>query len=180
MGFLDKLLGKASAVGKTYPADYSPSVVMLLREARFPSAEDVLATAQRAWGANGPVERLATMREGASHVLRGGQMVYSIHTNAGRYGGPVEGGGPVLMRPWNEHTAWMSIDMPHLRCEDLRRGQALGDIYKALTIFAFLSWNENALGVYFPSEGITVPNVGGLAESIQWGRRNGLDLSFLD
>jgi len=180
MGILDKLFGKPGTAGSVYPAEYFPSAVMLLREPAFPSEDDVLMKAQKAWGASGPVERVATMREGASHVLRSGPMIYSLHMNAGRYGGSVEGGSDILMRPWNEHRAWMSMDMPNARCEQLRRGNALGDFYKILLIYAFLSWLENCLGAYFPAEGVTVPNLGGLAESIQWGRRNGLSLSFLD
>lgn len=74
----------------------------------------------------------------------------------------------------------MSIDMPNERCDKLSRQRALGDIYKVLLIFAFLSWTQNCAGAHFPAEGITIPNLGGLAESIQWGRRNGLDLAFLN
>jgi hypothetical protein len=180
MGILDRLMGKGSAAGREYPAEYFPSVVMLLREPAFPSADEVLIKAQKAWGAGGRVERVATMREGASHVLRSASVIYSVHTDASRYGGSVEGGDEILMRPWNEHRAWMSIDMPNTRCEQLRRHGVLGDIYKVLLIYAFLSWSESSLGVYFPAEGVTVPSFGALAESIQWGRRNGLNLSFLN
>jgi hypothetical protein len=36
------------------------------------------------------------------------------------------------------------------------------------------------LAIFFPAERTTIPNFGELAASIQWGRRTGLDLSFLD
>jgi hypothetical protein len=120
------------------------------------------------------------MREGQSHVLRAGSVLYSIHTNMQKYGSLAEEGNEVLARPWREHTAWMSIDMPRQRCEELSKQRVLASIYKVLLICAFMCWSENSLGVYFPAEGIAIPNFGGLAESIQWARRNGMDLRFLD
>jgi hypothetical protein len=173
-------MGKIGYSAKPYPEDYFPSVVLLLKNPLFPSAEVILKNAQASWGANAPVELVATMRQGASHVFRSGAVIFSVHTNPTRYGSLAEGGSEILMRTWNESGAWMSIDMPTERCNKLREQKALGDIYKVLLIYAFMCWSENCLGVYFPAEGAAVPNLGGLAESIQWGRRNGLDLAFLN
>jgi regulator of protease activity HflC (stomatin/prohibitin superfamily) len=74
----------------------------------------------------------------------------------------------------------MSIDSPHQKCAELSEHNALADIYKVLLIFAFVVWSPNALAVFFPAERVTVPNFGELSKSIQWGRKNGIDLSFLD
>jgi hypothetical protein len=49
-----------------------------------------------------------------------------------------------------------------------------------LLIFVYKLWSGNALAVFFPAERVTVPNFGELADSIQWARRAGLDLKFLD
>jgi len=53
-------------------------------------------------------------------------------------------------------------------------------MYKVLLIFVFLSWANNCLTVYFPAEGVTIPNFGDLTQNIRWARRAGLDLSLLD
>lgn len=74
----------------------------------------------------------------------------------------------------------MSVDLPNLRNEALFRAGELGNMYKVLSIFVFLCWTNNCLGVYFPGEGVTVPNFGDLAASINWGRRSGLNLNFLN
>jgi hypothetical protein len=74
----------------------------------------------------------------------------------------------------------MSVDLPNLRNEALYRSGDLKNMYKILLVFVFLCWSNNCLGIYFPSESVTIPNFGDLAASIQWGRRAGLNLGFLD
>jgi hypothetical protein len=178
MRFLRSLMRKFVGSQKTYPDDYWPSVVVLLRAPAFPTSEDVLMRAQACWGAHAPVEAIGTAS--TSHVLRCGAFFFSVHYAAERYSSIGEEGLEILQRPWTEHTAWMSVDMPNQRCKELKTTNALGDSYKLLLIYAFKSWSEDCLGVHFPAEGITIPNFGDLAQSIQWGRRNGLDLTFLN
>jgi hypothetical protein len=84
-----------------------------------------------------------------------------------------------MQRPWDQHRAWLSIDMP-LIAKGLRETEAWGESHKLLLIFAFKSWSPNCLAIFFPTEGVTVPNFGDLADSIRWGRQNGLKLDFLN
>jgi hypothetical protein len=179
MTILRRLLMRFGSAPRSYPKDYWPCVVILLREPHFPAPEEVLRTAQASWGVHAPVESVGKLKEGASYILRSGGLIFSVRFGVDRYG--VEGQQPieVLQRPWDEHKAWMSIDMPNERNEHLYKTKALGGSYQLLLVFAFKSWSANCLGVYFPAEGVTIPNLGELSESIQWGRKNGLDLDFM-
>jgi len=167
-----------------YAQDDWPSVVLLLRNPEFLEPEQMLETAQKAWGAGGPVKLVGTLRKKQSYVFAcnttHGPLWFSVHINPLQYGS--EGREPlkVLQQPWDEHSAWMSIDSPHQKCAELSDHKALADIYKVLLIFAFLVWSPNALAVFFPAERVTIPNLGDLTQSILWGRKNGMDLSFLD
>jgi hypothetical protein len=180
MSILRLLIDKIKGSTLSYPKDYWPSVVVLLRMPIHKDASEVLETAQASWGAHAPVEALATTEQGASHVLRSGGMIFSVHFATDQYTELAEDGDEVLTRPWKEHRAWMSVDMPDARCFDLSAKKTLANAYKLLLIYAFKSWSENCLGVYFPAEGVMIPNLGALAESIQWGRKNGLNLAFLN
>jgi hypothetical protein len=178
MGIFDKLRQKT--IPSRYPSDYWPSVVVLMAKPLFPSREEVNARAQRAWANAGPVNLVGTLRDSASYVFQCGPMSISVHFTNARYGGPASGGSDILQRPWNDHTAWISVDMPTQRNQALHQSGSLGEMYKVLLIFVFLSWSNNCLAVYFPAEGVTIPNFGDLAGNIQWARHAGLDLSFLD
>jgi hypothetical protein len=107
-------------------------------------------------------------------------MVFASHTQPQPYGGGGREPTEFLQRPWDDHRAWMSIDMPKGRNRSLSEQRALGLIYKVLLVYAFLMWGPNTLAVFFPGEGVTIPNFGELAACIQWALRTGLDLSFLD
>lgn len=98
--------------------------------------------------------------DGSSHVIQCGPMSFSIHCTNARYGQISERGVGILQRPWDDHKAWMSVDLPSLRNQALYQSGDLANMYKVLLVFVFLSWNNNCLGVHFPGEGVTVPNFG--------------------
>ncbi len=184
MKFIRAFVSKVFGVRERYAKDDWPSVVLLLRTPQFPEPESLVAAANEAWGAGGPVKLIGTLRKKKSYMFScqtsNGTMLFSIHTAVQRYGS--EGKEPleVLQKPWDEHQAWMSIDAVGLTCIKLTQEKALPDIYKVLLVYSLMIWSPNVLAVFFPAEGTTVPNFGKLAESIQWGRRTGLDLTFLD
>lgn len=178
MGILDRLHKKLSP--SRYPPDFFPSVVVLLAEPLLLNMEQVHARAQQAWGKAGNATIIGTLQNGASHVIQCGPLTFSVHCVNARYGGGTSGGSEILQRPWNDHKAWLAVDMPQQRNDELHRSGSLGEIYRLLLVFVFLSWSNQCLAVYFPAEGITIPNFGDLAGNIQWGRRAGLDLSFLN
>ncbi len=177
MSFLEKLRRKVSS--SRYPSDYWPSVVVLLAQPQFPTREEILSRAQKAWGNAGPLNFLGASGEGTSHIIQCGPLTFSVHCANARYGQASEPGDDILQRPWHDHKAWMSVDLPKLRNEELYRSGSLAEMYKVLLVFVFLSWTNNCLAIYFPAEGATIPNFGDLAASINWGRQAGLSLGFL-
>jgi hypothetical protein len=179
MTVLRRLLERFGKGTTSYPKDYWPSVVMLLREPHIPTPEEVLRTAQESWGVHAPVESVGKLKGNTGYILRSGGLIFSVQFGADRYGVKGQQAIEALQRPWDEHKAWMSVDMPNERNERLYETRALGGSYQLLLVFAFKSWSANCLGVYFPAEGVTIPNFGELTESIQWGRKNGLGLDFM-
>jgi hypothetical protein len=184
MNALGKWVKSFFKVSSHYAGDDWPSVVLLLRQPDFPKPEALFDLAQKAWGTGGQVKVVGTLREKNSYIFAcqtvHGPLWFSIHKVGQRYGVEGQESLEVLQKPWDKHQAWMAIDSPHQRNVDLIKKKALGDIYKLLLIYAFLVWSPNVLAVFFPAERTTIPNFGDLAASIQWGRRNGLELTFLD
>jgi hypothetical protein len=184
MSIIRTLIQKIRGRQKRYRPEDWPSVVLLLRESDFPTPEDLLRIAVESWGAGGPVKTVGTLREKQSYIFScqtpHGPIWFSIHIQRGKYGS--EGREPleIVQRPWDEHGAWMAIDSPHTTIVKLLEKNALGAFYKMLLNYAFKIWSPNALAVFFPAEGLTIPNFGDLAASIQWGRRVGADMRFLD
>jgi len=180
MSVLRWLRKKSRLPAKLYPSDYWPCVVLLLSEPTFPTPEEVLQTAQASWSAHAPVEHVGELKRSASHILCCGGLFFSVHCGGERYNVDGQERNEALQRPWDEHRAWLSVDMPNARNAELYKTKELGGSYKLLLVFVFKSWSQNCVGAYFPAEGVTILNLGDLAESIRWGRRNGVDLSFLD
>jgi hypothetical protein len=184
LNIIQRVLKKITPRAERYREDDFPSVVLLLREPDFPDPDSLFDLAQKAWGAGGPVEVVGTLRKKRSYMFscqtNYGPLWFSIHTVGQPYGSDGREPLDVLQRPWDEHRAWLSIDSPHQSNKKLASENALRDIYKVLAIYAFLIWSPNVLAVFFPAEGTTIPNLGDLTASIQWGHRKGLDLRFLD
>jgi hypothetical protein len=157
-----------------------PSVVILLREPQLLTQGEVIERGRKAWGAGGPVELAGTLNRGGSFALRCGKFLFAIHQASQRYELPGKEQTEVLQRPWDEHKAWMSVDFPQSGTRRLREIDSLGSCYKMLLVFAFLSWSPNCLAVYFPAEGVTIPNFGDLAGNVKWARQNGINLDFLN
>jgi hypothetical protein len=184
MDIIRKLISTIRRPQARYNDDDWPSVVLLLRAPEFPQSETLVCIAKEAWGAGGPVKLLGTVREKQSYTFSchtsNGPLWFSIHIKADRYGG--EGREPleIMQRPWDEHKAWLAIDSPHTTVLKLIEKEALAEIYKCLLVYAFKIWSPNVLAVFFPAEKLTVPNLGDLAGSIQWARRAGADMKFLE
>ena len=179
MSLFQQLKWKLGITSKADLKEDWPCVVLLLREPQFPSAEEAVQIGQASWGAIAPVELMTTTNHGKSYVLTCDTFVFSVNLGGGRYG--LEGQEPseAQQRAWDKHTAWLSIDAPTAKVEELRKSKALGGVYQLLLVYALKSWTPNSLGIYFPSQSVTVPSLGDLAQSLQWGRQNGIDLSFL-
>lgn len=180
MGIFQRILARCGVARTPDRKDDWPSIVLLLKSPLFPTPEEAVATGQAAWGAKAPVELMSLANAGKSYILTCGRFVSSVNLGSEPYGLEGQELSEAQQRPWDEHQAWLSIDAPTAKVEKLRQDKSLGDVYKLLLVYAFKLWSSNCLGVYFPAENVTVPNLGDLAQSIQWGRKNGIDLTFLD
>src|ERR1700722_20078132 len=152
--------------------DY-PSVVILLREPQFRTSEESLNIVRKALGTDTDVELIQVLDNGNAHVIRDGKFFFTFHQAGQRY--EVSGQETIALRQnaWDEHKAWLAFDLPTQSSAKLRQIDSLASAYKVLLVFAFLCWSPNCLAVYFPAEGVSVPNLGDLADSINWARRNG-------
>ena len=159
--------------------DAWPSNVFLLRIPHLPSPEEALQLARNAWGAAGPVEIAGVVREHSS-LFRASPLMFALHAAPSRYDVGAMTLTAVQQQAWDQHAAWLSVDLPGKRTEMLRQqGSSLAGAYVSLMYFAFKYWSPNCMALYFPDERTTVPNHGDVIESIRWSRRNGIDLQFL-
>ena len=155
-----------------------PSIVFLLRVPHLPSPEDALQLARNAWGAAGPVEIAGIVRE-SSFLFRASPLMFALHAAPSRYEAGAINLSAVQRQAWDEHAAWLSVDLPGKRTDVLRQQGSLGQAYASLMYFAFKYWSPNCMALYFPDERTTVANQGDVIESIRWSRKNGINLEFL-
>lgn len=155
-----------------------PSIVLLLREAQLPTVDEAVEMARTAWGAAGPAQLVGTVGP-HNFLIRVSPLTFSLHAFAGRY--DIDGAELPLAQQqvWDQHRAWFSVDLPGRRTAVLREQGRLGSAFMSLMHFVMKHWSPNVLAMYFPSEGVTVPNQGELIESIRGARQNGIDLDFL-
>ncbi|MGA2216976.1 MAG: hypothetical protein ABSG51_02770 [Terracidiphilus sp.] len=179
MNSLQWLKRKLGVTSKADRRDDWPCVVLLLEKPFFPSPKEAVQTGQASWGAHAPVELMSVANGGNSYILTSGTFVFSVNVGSGQYGPEGQEPSEAQQRPWDEHRAWLSIDAPTANVEKLRQSKSLGGVYQLLLVYALKSWSPNCLGIYFPCEGVTLPNLGELSLSLQWGRQNGINLSFL-
>jgi len=164
---------------ENYPADFQPSVVLLLHKPVFPLRTEVEKAAQCIHSNQGELEYLPGQRNRASHLIRCGSMLISIHGADQPYGEGIEEMLDVLQNAWDQHHAWLAIDLPHERNHALQKAGRLRESYALLLKLSDALWSENCTGVFFPSEAILLPNTGTLRSSMEWARRNGITLSPL-
>jgi hypothetical protein len=175
LGFPDT--PRTTADGSDNEEDW-PSIVFLLREAVLPSAEQACEMAKSAWGAAGEVDLLGAVGP-HSFAIRIAPLTFALHAFDCCYEADPGPLNPIQERCWDQHRAWLSVDLPGRSVERLRRGGHLSDAYKSLMFFANKHWSANCLALYFPGEQATLPNQGDLIESIRSARRDGIDLDFM-
>jgi hypothetical protein len=153
------------------------SIVFLLRDSVVLTADEAVRMCNAAWGAAAPVKLVAIVSEG-HYALEASPLFFAFHSVAQRYQAKPPALSQVQQQCWDQHSAWMSVDMVK-SVSELRASGSLAAAYKTLFYFVFKHWSSDTLALYFPCEGVTLPNHGDLIQSIRWCRRNGIDLSFL-
>lgn len=177
MGLLDRL--KKRSVDLLPKANEDcPSVVLLLRRSQLPTSEQALEMARSAWGGAGPVEIVGFVPP-HTYAIRASELFFAMHSVPRRYEASPPITGDLQRQCWDQHGAWLSVDMPTAKATELRESGRLGEAYFSLLFFAHKHWSPNCLALYFPAEGVVVPNQGNPVDSIHWSLQNGTNLDFL-
>jgi hypothetical protein len=169
-------------IGLAVPSDSSedcPSIVLLLNQPQELDADRALAIASSAWGAAGPVELIGT-NPPYTYAIRASELFFAIHAVPHRYQASPPISSQIQERCWTQHKAWLSVDMQRAAVTELRASGRLGEAYFTLLHFVHERWSPDCVALYYPAEGVTIPNQGDMAESIRWARRHGTDLNFLN
>ena len=177
-GFLKR---GTSAKGETHDEEGWPSIVVLLSEPLLPNANQVIEMAKAVWGAAGPVELVGTVGP-HNFVIRVAPLTFAVHAVAEHYLADTDGTSTEQQWCWDQHNAWLAVDLPGKSAIALRENGQLAGAYKALMFFPFKHWSQNCLALYFPAERTTratLPNRGDLIQSIRQARENGINLDFL-
>jgi hypothetical protein len=156
-----------------------PSLVLLLKEYRPLSDEQLLQLADKCYGMRSPEGRISpeiVSNTKVGRVLRVQFFFLHIPEENARY--EVEGRetSEIRQRPWDEHTAWRSVDFPKQKGSNPAKRP---EEYMLIFVLITQLWDENCLALYVPEHGITVPNLGGWKESLIWAGKNGSNLDFL-
>lgn len=155
--------------------DKPPPVSFVLLKSRFePLPDDLLLKhAKSAYGGAKPSRlELLEDRSAASRVLRLENFYFAFHQAQQQYSRPSFENIEVIEEAWTGHVCWSSLDWvsPSLEEKDKPAARKL-----LLNLVAFL-WTDDTTGLFLPDHGMTIPNVGGLGESLRWAGRNNLPL----
>lgn len=172
----ESLRGLVGRKGESRKNQHWPSVVILLSAAKEYSDAELEDLAVKTWGGLGDKVEIAGKTEAGSRVLRVATFFFAVHHFAGRYEAEGRETSESQQKSWDEHRAAISIDYP--QGTQLERSK-WPDCYRLLLLFANHIWDEKCLGLYFPAEGVTLPNMGNIVASIRWGSQHGIDLGFL-
>lgn len=158
-----------------------PSLVLLLKEPKPLADDELLQLADKTYGMPSPNGRISPelagkTPDGNGRVLRIQFFFISFMEANQRYEVAGREASEARQRPWDEHTAWRSVDFPKQKASNLEKRH---EEYKTLFFLATQLWDENCLALYVPEEGLTIPNLGGWKESLVWAGKNGSQMQFL-
>ena len=150
--------------------DLPVSMVLLLREPRFPTLDQLRSAGERAFGT-----RFSDDKESRHFVaevvlftiMKAGDHALSFLNYTKPYGGdqfPPQFARllpkPSQQQAWVEHTAWIAVDY-------VKSGRDLELEYAVLAAVCAQMIDLNCLGLYIPRERSLVPNDGSLIRELQ-------------
>lgn len=139
--------------------------------------EALLERAQAAYRAAAPKGGISILekRTASSRVIKMESFFFAYHQARQTYARPLSEAPENIQQAWNNHVSWSSIDWirPELEEKDKAAARKL-----LLPLVAYL-WGSHVTGLFFPDHGLTVPNLGTLADSIRWSRKNGVPVQEL-
>lgn len=153
-----------------------PSLVLLLESPVELTRETAIELAAQTWAESDSEVSIARGHRGGRWLIRVSDVRFGVRSDRARYRRTGRETSQARQRVWDRHTAWLAVDYPD--------GPKIPEsewpsCYKLLFLMANQLWNENCLGLYLPVQGVTVPNMGDLIESIRWAGKNGTPLPFL-
>jgi hypothetical protein len=153
-----------------------PSVILLLEAPIELTRQTTLELAAQAWGASDSAPSIAGRLGKGKWLVRVSEVLFGLRSARSRYRDAATEANQVRQRAWDRHQAWLAVDYP----EGPKMPESeWPSCYKLLFLMANQLWSENCLGVYLPTLGITIPNMGDLIASIRWAANNGTPLPFL-
>jgi hypothetical protein len=149
-----------------------PSVVLLLRRPPMLTDDVILEKAKKALVS----DSVQLTHLGNVRLLFAKNLPFTFFEEAQKYSVPGLETSVERQRAWNEHTAWIAVDFSP--------GQKVprskwASFYTALMTLVVEFWDDNCAAMYFPAEGVTVPNLGSWKDSMRWSKANGTNFAFL-
>jgi hypothetical protein len=171
-----RFLGSVVTGSPDEEEDPCPSLVLLLETPVELTRESAIELAAQTWGESKSQVSIARASRKGRWLIRVSDVLFGVRSGTDRYRRPGQETSQVRQRVWERHSAWLAVDYPD--------GPKMPEsewpsCYKLLFPLANQLWDENCLGLYLPVQGVTVPNMGNLIESIRWAGKNGTPLPFL-
>jgi hypothetical protein len=146
--------------------DLPVSMVLLLRESRFPTRDQLRSAAGRAFGtsfAGGQESQHCVVQETLFTLMKTGPHTLSFLNYTKVYGDPNFGRSlpkASQQQAWAEHTAWIAVDY-------VKGGVDVLLEYGVLAKLCAEMLDANCVGLYMPREGVFIPNDGSLGMELQ-------------
>ena len=163
-GIVDRLLGRSS---KSSDDTMPFSIVLLLKEPKRFTKEELQAAAESAWGKkfDGTEDPMYfVFQQGEFTIVKPGAHVISVLRQPHPYAANSEQSVGWLPQPeqkkaWLDHTAWVSLDLVNstLPCDEA---------YKLLATLALHLISANCSGIYLPKDSMLFPNDGTVEEGL--------------
>jgi len=165
---LDTLRRSLASPDKNQSENLPVSMVLLLRESRFLTLEELRSAGERAFGVPFSGDRSAphcVFQKVLFTLMRTGPHTLSFLNYTKPYGGdPSEFGTampiPSQRQAWAEHTAWTAVDYA-------KGGIDLELEYAVLTGLCAEMLDGNCVGIYVPRERRFIPNDGSLLPELR-------------
>jgi hypothetical protein len=138
------------------PADGPVSIVLILREQRFPTLEPLRQAAEKAFGRSfsiGSDARHCVYQKVLFTLMKVGPHTLSFMFYAKPYGDQTLAAAmslPSQRKAWSEQTAWVAIDYAKGDADSNTRYAVLAKLCAEL-------YDSNCLGIYLPKEGAFIP-----------------------
>lgn len=162
--------------GSSPEADPYPSVILLLDAPREITRERAVELANQAWGSEEIQPVVVPAQRKGSWTIRVENAPFNLRVSRRRMHPPGRETNKTRQRSWDQHRAWISVDYP--QGPDIPETEWPA-CFKLIFLMVHQLWDEHCVGLYIPTEAVTVPNIGDLIASLQWAANNGTPLPFL-